>query len=69
MSSVHFIGFHTDLQYWAAVAVWGKPDFIHRVHDRRVYGDVDPDVDVLVFAGNQSPGKIIDYSYNDSEYM
>ena len=47
-SCVHFIGID-DSQFQSAVKVWGKPDFIHKWFDRRSLGDIDDDVDVIVF--------------------
>ena len=48
MACVHFIGFRTDQEYWSAVKVWGKPDFIHQAHDKRAYGDIDKENDVVI---------------------
>ena len=38
---VHFFGFR-GYEYVSAVRVWGDPDFIHPVHDRRSYIEYDP---------------------------
>lgn len=46
---VHFVGFRRDSEWWSALAIWGRPDFIHRVWDARVPGDVAPG-DTVVFA-------------------
>jgi predicted glycosyltransferase len=61
---VHFVGFRTDRQYWNAVSVWGKPNFIHYVHDFRAYGEIDEDNDIVVLAdkGRDVPTK---WSYQD----
>ena len=45
---IHFVGFRDD-RYHNAVAVFGKPDFFHRVWDYRAVGDVAPG-DTVVFA-------------------
>lgn len=63
---VHFVGFRTDAQYWAAVRIWGKPDFIHKWHDNRMYGDVG-ESDVIVFANNESPNYIHEHTWQDHE--
>lgn len=63
--SVHFIGFRGE-EYWNAVKVFGIPDFIHLIHDHRMYGDVGPD-DVLVFGPKADPGTISIYSWQDHE--
>ena len=66
MTHVHFVGFRTDAQYSAAVKVWGKPDFIHMWPDHRMWGDIDPDNDIVVFGekGSLTPSP---YSWQDHE--
>jgi hypothetical protein len=51
--ALHFIGFRGD-EYLSAVRVWGRPDFIHRVHDKRAFREIAP-VDIVVFAGKERP--------------
>jgi hypothetical protein len=63
---VHFVGFRTDSQYWAAVRVWGKPDFVHKWHDHRMYGDVG-EHDILVFANKETPDFVHAYTWQDHE--
>lgn len=46
--SLHFVGFSDD-RYWNAVAVFGLPDFYHRIWDRRAQQEIVPG-DVAVFA-------------------
>jgi hypothetical protein len=46
--AVHFVGFRGE-EFWSAVKVWGRPDFIHKWHDQRMRGDVC-EHDTLVFA-------------------
>lgn len=48
-AAVHFIGFKGE-EYWSAVRIWGRPGFIHRRWDMRAKRDIDPEVDVVVFA-------------------
>ena len=57
---VHFFGFRGS-EYISAVRVWGQPDFIHPIHDRRSYVDYDPINDIGVFAGKESEDKIGSY--------
>jgi hypothetical protein len=45
---IHFVGFRDD-RYHNAVAIWGKPDFIHRKWDARAAREIGED-DVLIFA-------------------
>jgi len=69
--TVHFVGFRTDAQYSAAVRVFGKPDFIHLIHDYRMYGDIgypiDPKTEIVVLGekGYDKP----DPNYNDQDHM
>jgi hypothetical protein len=69
--TIHFVGFRTDAQYSAAVKVFGKPDFIHLIHDHRMYGDtgfpIDPKTETVVFGekGRDKP----DPNYNDQDHM
>jgi hypothetical protein len=62
---VHFIGFRGE-EFWSAVKVFGYPDFVHLIHDNRMYGDVG-DEDTLVFGPKASPDKISEYSWQDHE--
>lgn len=64
---IHFVGFRTDSEYHSAVRVWGEPDFIHMTHDHRMYGDVDPENDLLVFGSKASPNHISKFSWQDHE--
>lgn len=64
---VHFIGFREDSEYWSAVGIYGRPDFIHQHHDQRMYGDVDESKDTLIFGSKASPFYIVPYSWQDCE--
>jgi hypothetical protein len=64
--AVHFIGFRGD-EYNSAVQAFGKPDFIHVIHDRRMYGDIDQDNDILVFGPKANPNFICPYTDQDHE--
>jgi len=46
--AVHFVAFRGE-EYWSAVKVWGRPDFIHRRWDLRARREI-ADEDILVFA-------------------
>ena len=54
MTHVHFVGFREDQEFLAAVRVFGQPDFIHKIHDQRAYGDIDQDNDIVVLASRAS---------------
>ena len=58
--AVHFFGFRGN-EYISAVRVWGPPDFIHPVHDRRAYIEYDPVNDIAVFANKETPDRVHQY--------
>ena len=60
---VHFVGFRGE-EYNRAVRVFGLPDFIHLVHDRRMYGDVG-DGDLLIFGPKADPNVLSEFSWQD----
>ena len=62
-SAVHFVGFRGE-EYHSAVKVFGLPDFVHRVWDRRAEIEVASN-DCVVFAKyhNTTPSQ---YSFDDS---
>lgn len=62
---VHFVGFR-GLEYISAVRVFGEPDFIHMVHDFRMYGDVG-DGDLILHGPKSTPDTISQYSWQDHE--
>jgi len=45
---VHFVGFRGE-EYWSAVRVWGRPDFIHMGWDRRALREIE-EGDTVIFA-------------------
>ena len=67
MMAVHFVGFRDGFEYQDAVRVFGQPDFIHKWHDHRMYGDVDDENDTIIFARAADPDKIIPFSWQDHE--
>lgn len=46
--ALHFVDFKGD-EYWSAVKVWGRPDFIHRRWDLRARREL-ADEDTVIFA-------------------
>jgi len=63
---IHFVGFRTDQEYWSAVAVFGYPDFIHMIHDNRMYGDIDI-CDKVIFGSKAAQEKVSQYNWQDHE--
>lgn len=62
--AVHFVGFRGD-EYFRAIKVFGQPDFIHNVWDRRAVDEV-VDGDTVVFANKQRQEYVTPYTYDDS---
>jgi hypothetical protein len=61
--AVHFIGFRGE-EYWSAVHIWGRPDLIHRVWDRRAQRDIGED-DVVIFAQGDDTQPLARWNGND----
>ena len=61
-NALHFVGFKDD-RYNAAIKVFGTPDFIHRVWDKRAVDEVMEN-DVVVFADD--PQDVKPFAYDDS---
>ena len=61
--AVHFVGFRTGAEYSAAVRIFGKPDFIHRVHDTRMYREI-ADGDIVLF-GPKAKADVIERRSGD----
>jgi hypothetical protein len=68
---IHFVGFRTKQQFTNAVRVFGQPDFVHSIHDNRMYGDtgfpIDPKTDCVVFGNKGHDTPHPKYSDNDSD--
>jgi len=62
--AVHFVGFRHDHEYGSAVRAFGKPDFIHRVHDQRMCREV-ADGDLIVFGSKARPDVVCRYNGSD----
>jgi hypothetical protein len=51
IACTHFVGFRDD-RYWNAVAVFGRPHFIHRWWDKRARREIAA-TDTVVFADGE----------------
>jgi hypothetical protein len=72
MTCVHFIGFNPkDTAKWAqAVAVFGKPDFVHRYWDARAaFGGEWAPGDVRVFATGTDSDTPRPNAFDDSAFV
>jgi hypothetical protein len=63
LSAVHFVGFRGE-EYWSAIRVWGRPDFMHRGWDLRARREIAPD-DIVIFATGGADQEPRERSYND----
>lgn len=61
---VHFVGFRGE-EFWSAVKVWGRPDFIHLINDHRSEGDIADD-DLVIF-GPKATEEKSKFSWQDHE--
>jgi hypothetical protein len=64
---LHFIGFKND-RWHNAVAVWGKPDFIHRHWDVRAVHELMPG-DVAIFAKGDERSEPTPFAFDDSAHQ
>ena len=46
--AIHFVGFRGE-EFWSAVRVWGRPDFVHPGWDPRAAREI-AEGDIVVFA-------------------
>ena len=60
--AVHFIGFRGE-EYWSAVRVFGRPDFIHPGWDKRALREI-AEGDVVIFAAG-NPDKFAASNFAD----
>ncbi len=63
-NAIHFVGFSND-RFNTAVAVFGKPDFIHRFWDYRAVCEVQEN-DIVVFADGDETQNVNPFAFDDS---
>ena len=62
--TVHYVGFRDDA-FLRARRIFGGPVMIHRVFDHRCVSEIDPDTDLVVFAGSERPDRVRDIPGQD----
>lgn len=66
---VHFVRFNRfDQQFSNAVAVFGPPDFLHRVWDRRAQREIFAG-DLVIFAKGEADQEPSTYNGDDEYYQ
>lgn len=55
--TVHYIGFRGD-EYARALRIFGGPVMIHRVNDIRTQSEIDPEVDLAIYAGSEREERV-----------
>lgn len=65
-SAVHFVGFRGE-EWWSAIKVWGKPDFIHIGWDRRAQREIIPG-DIVIFAQGDWTQPVSEYNFPDLKH-
>lgn len=63
----HFVGFKGD-EFHRACKIFGKPDFIHRMHDKRAISMFMPD-DRVIFANRTETPTSSPFSFDDSAFL
>ena len=63
-NAIHFVGFSND-RYNTAIKVFGTPDFIHRLWDRRAVNEVTKN-DIVIFADGDETQAVETFAYDDS---
>lgn len=63
-NAIHFVGFK-DNRYHTAVKVFGTPDFIHRIWDKRAADEVMEN-DVVIFADSDETQEVKFFAFDDS---
>ena len=66
--AIHFVNFRDDTEYQNAIKVWSVPDFVHKVHDKRMYQEIDTENDIVIFSKYAKLKPNSNYSYDDSLY-
>ena len=65
---VHFVGFRTKAEFDLASKIWGKPDFVHKVHDARLWTEVAKG-DIVIFSQRENPAVPRKHTYDDSAHQ
>ena len=61
--ALHFVGFRGD-EFWSAVRLWGRPNFIHRKWDQRARREIAPG-DVIIFSTGSEADQPSRWNGND----
>lgn len=60
---LHFVGFRRE-EYWSAVRVFGRPDFIHPAWDQRARREIAQG-DTIIFATGDEAQPVADHNATD----
>ncbi len=66
--AIHFVNFRDDTEYQSAVKIWSEPDFVHKIHDKRMYQEIDIENDIVIFSKYAKLKPLEYYSYDDSRF-
>ena len=61
--ALHFVGFRGD-EFWSAIRIWGRPDFVHRKWDQRARREIAPG-DTIIFATGSEANEPSQWNGND----
>lgn len=70
ISALHFVRFPDNhgLRFCNAVRVFGRPDFMHKVWDRRVRREIF-DGDTVLFAKGEHDQAVAEFNGDDEAYQ
>lgn len=65
-SAIHFVGFRGE-EWWSAIKIWGRPDYIHIGWDRRAQREI-LSIDTVIFARGNWDQVVAPYNYPDLKH-
>ena len=65
-NATHFVRFSDSAQFERAQRVFGRPDFVHRIWDRRAVSEVF-EGDRVIFAKGDEAQPVSKFTWDDSE--
>lgn len=63
--ALHFVGFKDD-RVFNALRVFGRPDFWHRLYDKRAIAEIVPG-DTVIFAKGDETQEVREFTHDDSQ--
>ena len=64
--AIHFVGFRGE-EWWSAIRVWGRPDYIHIGWDQRAQREIVAG-DTVIFAGGDWDQPVSQFNFPDLKF-